>query len=57
MTVTELRQRQATLEAVRLDLSRWRLGKPSDSETPDDRPIVAVDWSEIFSYLTYTPPR
>ncbi len=57
MTVTELRQRQATLEAVRLDLSRWRFGKPSGSEKPDDRPVVAIDWSEIFSYLTYTPPR
>jgi tetratricopeptide (TPR) repeat protein len=57
MTVTQLRQRHAMLEAVRLDLAKWGLGSCSSRVSADAKPIVAVDWSEIFSYLTYTPPR
>lgn len=54
MSIEDLRRRQATLEAVRIDLPKWRLG---EKVACDDRPIVAVDWSEIFSFITYEPPR
>jgi hypothetical protein len=56
MSVTELRQRQSTLESVRLDLPRWGLG-PGSRLPVEQQPLVAVDWSEIYSFLTQTPPR
>jgi hypothetical protein len=52
-TLDDLKKRQATLEAVRLDLGKWDFRSCAPFEM---RPIVVVDWSEIFSYITYQPP-
>jgi hypothetical protein len=57
MNVTDLRRRQATLESVRLDIPRWRFAEALEDTAIGQRPVVAVDWSEIFSYLTFTRPR
>ncbi len=50
----KLERRLATLRSVRTDLPAvWH---ELTLDTPVDRlPIVAVDWSELFGYATYTP--
>jgi len=54
MNIEDLRRRAAILEAVRLDLSKWRIG---ESVPFNERPVVAVDWSEIFCYIFCQPPQ
>ena len=56
MRVDDLKRRQATLEAVRLDIPKWGFGE-NGHDVAEKRPVVAVDWSEIFCYATYERPR
>ena len=56
MSIDDLKRRQATLEAVYLDLPRWDLSRTHNSVPFEKRPVVAVDWSEVFCFITRTPP-
>jgi hypothetical protein len=57
MNLVDLSRRRATLEALRLDLPRWYLAEEAGTEPSESRPIVAIDWSEIYCYAMQEPPR
>jgi hypothetical protein len=57
MTLNDLRRRRATLEALRLDLPHWNLGDSAGEAPRVPIPVVAIDWSEIYCFIMYEPPR
>src|SRR4051794_3206507 len=57
MSVADLQRRHATLEAVHRDLPRWNLGREENAVPFERRPVIAVDWSEIFCFITREPPK
>jgi hypothetical protein len=56
MKLDDLKRRRATLEALRLDLPHWNLGEAGEGGFAAV-PVVAIDWSEIYCFVMYQPPR